>query len=210
MNRFRFQSSDGTDVAPQEWLRVWAVRYPSDRYAEYSELISKHQSFSAADFEKIGRWKDAANTQGRWGPNVASVAYPIWMQAASELPRCPEESAVTNFLNEWSNRKYTGKYAKGSVEKRFGLSRASALLHFISGGHFPIFDSRVRKAMARLLNLPVPNTVRSYLESYCSLFSEVAALCGTENLRMVDKALFSYGARKLPFESCSLPKPPLL
>ena len=27
------------------------------------------------------------------------------------------------------------------------------------------------------------------------LFSEVAALCGTEGLRMVDMALFSYGSR---------------
>jgi hypothetical protein len=27
---------------------------------------------------------------------------------------------------------------------------------------------------------PAPNTVRWYLDSYCPLFSEVAALCGTE------------------------------
>jgi hypothetical protein len=85
------------------------------------------------------------------------------------------------------------------VKKHFGLSRATTLLHFISGGRYPIFDSRVRKAMTRLLNCPVPKTGRWYLDSYRPLFSEVAALCGTEDFRMVDKALFSYGDRILPF-----------
>jgi hypothetical protein len=52
--------------------------------------------------------------------------------------------------------------------------------------------------MTRLLNSPVPNTVGWYLDSYCPLFSEVAALCGTKDLRMVDKALFSYGGKTSP------------
>jgi hypothetical protein len=30
---------------------------------------------------------------------------------------------------------------------------------------------------------------------------EIAALCGTEDLRRMDMALFSYGARKLPFSN---------
>jgi hypothetical protein len=202
MSRFRFRSSDGRDIAPQEWLRIWADRYPSNDYAEYGELIAKHKSFSAADFEQIGKWKDNAKTEGKWKANVASVAYRIWKQAASELPKCPEGSGVADFLDDWSNRKYTDEYASGPVEKRFGLSRATTLLHFISGGFFPIFDSRVRKAMTRLLNLnpnPVENTVRWYLDSYCSFFSEIAVLCGTEDFRRLDMALFSYGGRKLPF-----------
>jgi hypothetical protein len=190
---------DGSEIAPQEWLRVWAERYPSNDYAEYSELIAKHTSLSAADFEKLGRWKDAAKTERMWKPNVASVAYQIWMQAASELPTCPEENVVANFLNDWSERKYTDAYKGGSKEKRFGLSRTTTLLHFLSGGRFPIFDSRVRTAMTRLRNSSVPNTIRWYLDSYCPLFLEVAALCGTEDLRMVDMALFSYGKRILPF-----------
>jgi len=53
--------------------------------------------------------------------------------------------------------------------------------------------------MTRLLNSPVPNTVRWYLDSYRPHFLEVAALCGTEDLRLLDKALFSYGGRNLPF-----------
>lgn len=178
---------------------MWGDRYPSNDYAEYSALIAKYKSLSAKDFVQIGKWKDAAKTEGKWRADVASVAYRIWMMAASELPKCPEESRVADFLDDWSNRKYTDEYASEPVEKRFGLSRATTLLHFICGGHFPIFDSRVRRAMARLLNSPVRNSVPWYLGSYCPLFSEIAALCGTKELRMVDMALFSYGERTLPF-----------
>jgi hypothetical protein len=108
---------------------------------------------------------------------------------------------VEAFLNDWSDRTYTDKYTQGPVKKRFGLSRATTLLHFISGGSFPIFDSRVRRAMTRMLNTAVPNTVGWYLDSYCPLFLEVASLSGTEDLRLVDMALFSYGGRLLPFSN---------
>jgi hypothetical protein len=201
MSRFRFRSLDGTDIAPQEWLPMWSGRYRKYDDEEHNKLIEKHESFSAGDFERIGKWKDDAKADGKWRVDVASVAYRIWMLAASELPKCPEESRVADFLDYWSDRKYTDEYASGPVVKRFGLSRATTLLHFISGAGFPIFDSRVRRAMGRLLNSPVPSTVRWYLDSYCSLFSEIATLCGTEDLRMVDKALFSYGDRTLPFSS---------
>lgn len=199
MTRFIFRSLDGADVAPQEWLRMWAARFPSKDYPGYGELIAKYKSFIAADFIQMGKWKDAANTKGKWKANVASVAYLVWMQVALEQPKCPEDSAVAGFLEDWSTRKYNDEYTKGPKQKKFGLSRATTLLHFISGGHFPIFDSRVRRAMKRLLDSPVSNTSRWYLESYCPLFSEVATLCDTEDLRMVDMALFSYGGRILPF-----------
>jgi hypothetical protein len=196
-SHFKFQSPDGRDIAPREWLRLWVERYPEKDYdhEEYRDLIAKRESLLADDFERIGKWKDGARTEGKWKPNVASVAYPIWLQAASELPKWPGESAVADFLNDWSKREYTDDYATGRVEKRFGLSRATTLLHFISGGRFPIFDSRVRQAMRRLLTLnpPVPNTVNWYLESYCPLFRELADLCGAEDHRTLDKALFSYG-----------------
>jgi hypothetical protein len=201
MNQFRFRSLDGTDIAPQEWLNMWSDRYPSTDYAGYSELIAKHKSLSATDFALIGKWKDAAKTKGKWKPNVASVAYLIWMQAASEVPKCPEETYVADFLDDWSGRSYTDEYANLRREKHFGLSRATTLLHFISGGHFPIFDSRVRRAMARLLAFRIPNTVRGYLDSYCPLFSEIAIHCGANDLRKVDMALFSYGDRILPFSN---------
>jgi hypothetical protein len=199
MSRFRFRSSDGRDIAPQEWLRMWADLFPRKYDPEHDSLIEKHESLSAADFERIGRWKDGAESDGKWKPDVASVAYQIWMQVASELPRCPDESRVADFLQDWSERKYADKYASRTVQKRFGLSRATTLLYFISGKRFPIFDSRVRRAMTRLLNSPVRNNVRWYVDSHCPLFSEIAALCGAEDMRTLDKALFSFGDRSLEF-----------
>jgi hypothetical protein len=204
MSQFRLRGSDGRDIAPQEWLRVWAELYPEKDYdlAEYGELIAKHKNFVADDFVRMGKWKDRARTESKWKANVASVAYRIWMQAALEIPKCPEGRRVADFLDDWSNRRYTDEWPTRSVEKRFGLSRATTLLHFLSGGCFPIFDSRVRTAMTRLLSpnsTRVENTVRWYLDSYCSLFAELAALCGAEDFRTMDKALFSYGARNLPF-----------
>jgi len=198
MSRFRFLIPDEGNGAPQEWLRVWADRYDDEK--EYRDLIAKYESLSAKDFERIGKWKDGAKTKAQWKPNIASVAYLIWMQAAQELPKCPDDgSDVKVFLDDWSGRTYTDVFEKkGPVKKRFGVPRATTLLHFVSGGRFPIVDSRVRRAIARLCDDHVPpNTVRWYLDSFRPLFSELAALCKTEDdSRILDKALTSYGSRK--------------
>jgi len=180
---------------PQEWLKWWAERYGSYDEAEYSDLIKKHEALSAKDFERIGKWKDGVTTDSQWKTDVASVAYLIWEQAAAELPKCPQESAVAAFLEDWSGKTYTDNFKIGPRKKRFGLSRATTLLHFISGGRYPIFDSRVRTAIARLLDQPeLPGTVSSYLRSYLPLFKDLAERCETVDFRMLDKALFSYGA----------------
>src|SRR4030095_12238651 len=149
--------------------------------------------------ESIGRWKDAAISDAKWKANVASVAYIVWMQAASELPQCPEDAGVVEFLKDWSTRTYPDQFASRTVKKSFGLSRATTLLYFLSEGRFPIFDSRVRKAIKRLYGISIPNKVRQYVTSYVPLFHEVAVKCGSNNFRMVDRALFSYGDRSLPF-----------
>ena len=183
------------DSTPREWLCVWADRYEGYDETEYADLIEKHKLLSAEDFRRIGKWKDDATTENQWKPNVASVAYLIWEQAAEELPKCPDESGVAAFLEDWSSREYRDVFKNGSREKRFGLSRATTLLHFISGGRYPIFDSRVKTALARLLARPkLQDTVRSYLDSYIPLFKELADRCETNDFRMLDKALFSYGA----------------
>src|SRR5579863_3508566 len=149
---------------------MWAALYPTSKYgAEHDKLIAKPELLSAAYFVRIGRWKDAAQAESKWKPNVASVAFQIWMNAASIPPRCPDESQVADFLQDWSERKYVNNYEGGAREMHFGLSRSTTLLYFISGGRFPIFDSRVRKAMARLLSSPIPNKVRWYVDSYCPL-----------------------------------------
>jgi hypothetical protein len=198
MRQFRFQILEMKETSPQEWLRVWCARYRGYDEKEYADLIAKHNSFSAEDFERIGMWKDGVTKESRWKPNIASVAYLIWKQAAQELPKCPEEDDVAAFLEGWSGRTYTDVFPNKSVEKRFGLSRATALLHFVSGGRYPIFDSRVKAAVARLLNSQeLPGTVSSYLHLFLPLFKELADRCGCgtmDDLRRLDKALFSYGA----------------
>jgi hypothetical protein len=199
MSKFRFRSVDGSDIAPQQWLPMWAARFPESKYPGYAELIARQKPLSGEDFKHIGKWKDGVKTDRKWRANVAAVAFPIWMQAASELPKCPAESEVAQFLNDWSERKYTDQYANGLNEKRFGVARATTLLHFLSGGDFPICDSRVKRAMSRLRNASVSRTVGWYLDSYCPFFLQVAAMCATTDLRNVDKALFSYGGRILPF-----------
>src|SRR5438128_882811 len=126
MSKFRFRLPNGNDATPSEWLCEWAAGFPNDKYPGYEELIGKHKSFSPADFEQIGRWKDAALKGEK--PNVASVAYAIWMQAASELPGVRfDEILVESFLADWSEREYTEVWRNGLVRrKRFGLSRATA------------------------------------------------------------------------------------
>jgi hypothetical protein len=44
---------------------------------------------------------------------VASVAYLIWEQAVTELPRCPDGTKVAAFLEDWANRAYTDTYRSG-------------------------------------------------------------------------------------------------
>jgi hypothetical protein len=196
----RFLSPTERRVSPRKWLSCWAAKYPErSQYNEdhYRYLIGRQEQFSSADLELIGRWKDRANTDARWGPNVASVGYAVWKQAAAELPRTRLGEIVPDtFLADWSSRQYVNRFKNGTGRKaRFGLSRATTLLHFISRGKFPIFDSRVRRAIKRL-GSPVPNKVEAYLNSYCPMFREIARVCGTRNFRDVDKALFSYGKKR--------------
>jgi hypothetical protein len=202
MLQMRFRSPDGRDILPKDWLALWSALYPA-KYdeAEYYDLISRHAVLTRTDFERIGQWKDGAQAAGKWKPNVAMVAYTIWMQAASEKPECPGEDRVEEFLEDWSKRNYKNQYRSSVQQKHFGLSRATTLLHFISGGRFPIFDSRVRRAVSRLVDSPAKYSIRWYLDSYCPMFSQITKRCGTKDVRAVDKALFSYGDRKLSFSN---------
>jgi hypothetical protein len=200
MGQFRFRVPEMRDSTPQEWLTRWAKRYEDqtdydDEYNRLMEIVKRHEPFLAEHFTRIGKWKDGVTTDRQWKPNVASVAYLVWQQAAEATPTCPEECDVQTFLEGWSDKAYTDTFKKGPKKKHFGLSRATTLLHFVSGGRYPIFDSRVKTAIARLLNHPeLPGNVSSYLDSYVPLFKELAECCATLDFRMLDKALFSYGA----------------
>jgi hypothetical protein len=196
MSQLRFRIPALVDTTPEEWFHFWAAKYPSDE--EYDFLIARHKLFSTEDFVQLAKWKDGVRTEKQWKPNIASVAYLIWMQVAEELPKCPNEAHIRAFLNDWSGRMYTDVFATKQVKKRFGLSRATTLLHFLSGGAFPIADSRVRIAFARLAGSSVPDdTVDWYLEELCPLFEKMSALCKAGNPRALDKALFCFGGSNL-------------
>ena len=155
MSRFRFRDVDGVDVAPEEWLRTWAALFPSTKYyeEEYDALIENHKSLSAADFQRIGKWKDSAKTQGKWKANVASVAYEIWMQAAKATPACPEESQVAAFLNDWSERKYVDHFPSRKIEKHFGLSTSDNTSAFRKRRTFPYLRQAGKKSDSSLAQL---------------------------------------------------------
>jgi hypothetical protein len=116
------------------------------------------------------------------------------MKAAAELPCRPPSNGIADFLTDWSKRQYRDEYQCGMVRvKSFGLSRASTLLHFISGGQYQIFDSRVAAAVLCLTGRRPEDTVHWYVNSFCGIFEAIAARCNTVDARAVDKALFCYG-----------------
>lgn len=193
---FRFQKTTGESCNAVEWLTEWENKYPSKDYNEdlYNELIQKAGALVPQDFILIGRWKDAAWTKNKWRPNVASVAYAGWIEASIELPGL---SVVPEaFLNEWCQRLYPDTSSRSvNGQKRFGLSRATTLLHLMSAAKFPIYDSRVRRAIRRVCKKHAPNQVEWYIKSYIPIFEALVELCSAIP-RSVDKALFAYGGNK--------------
>ena len=176
----------------------WAARYDGGDNEQYFALITKRGNLSGNDFEQVGRWKEGClkPSHGSWKTGTPK-GYDVWMQARAEAPECPGQSGLAGFLRDWSDRTFVaGKKGESVLRYRFGLSRATALLHFISGGQYPILDSRVATALIRL-GSPIEETTDGYLSSFRPLFSEIAAVCGVsgmEGLRKLDNALFAFGS----------------
>jgi hypothetical protein len=197
-SRFGFLYPEWREIEPSAWLARWAGRYDGGDNAEYFALITKQGKLSSDDFEQVGRWKEGClkPSHGSWKTGTPK-GYDIWMQAKAQPPNCPEQSGLTRFLEDWSEKTFVaGKKGELVLRYRFGLSRATTLLHFVSGGRYPILDSRVATALSRL-GSPVEETIDGYLNCFCPLFSEIAAVCGVsgmEGLRKLDNALFSYGS----------------
>jgi hypothetical protein len=201
VSAFKFRYPAWRELEPSEWLHRWAEIYGEGDNPQYYDLMDKREKqgkLLGEDFEQVGRWKEGCLKPGHgsWKPRTPR-AYDIWMQARSELPRCPERDTVAAFLKDWSERTFVaGKKKNGlDLRQKFGLSRATALLHFMSGGQYPIFDRRVAAAMS-LLGSPVEETINGYLNGFCPLFGEIAAACGASQitgLRRLDNALFNYG-----------------
>jgi hypothetical protein len=83
-------------------LAAWAAKYDDSASFdedEYTQLIglAQQNGLPAKYFERVGRWKDSANTDRRWKPNVASVAYIVWLQAEAEQPLSSERASCELF-----------------------------------------------------------------------------------------------------------------
>jgi hypothetical protein len=193
---FDFRTKVGERCDASAWIDEWEREYPSNQYDEkyYGVLIEKAGSLSSADFIIMGRWKDDAWTEGRWRPNVASVAFPAWIAASAELPGFViDRSTLERFLTSWADRLYPDTASRSADRmKRFGLSRTTTMAHFISAGMFPICDKRVRTAIKRLCSIRTPDEIGWYLQSYIPIFEELRMLCRVSG-RKLDKALFAYG-----------------
>ena len=196
--RFTFRYPEWHEIDATRWVDLWATRYGDVDNEQYFELIAHQGKLSAEDFEQIGKWKEGCLKPGHGSWKTGTPrAYDVWMQAKAQLPNCPDTpEKIIAFLENWSDRKFTA--GKDQSRKRFGLSRATTLLHFLGGGKYPILDSRVVTAMSRL-GSPIDNAETSdgYLNSFCPLFFDLAAACGVsgeKGLRKLDNALFKYGA----------------
>jgi hypothetical protein len=193
--QFDFRLPDGNQTCGAVWLYEWASRYPRGKYPSIGDLLARHDSLSSDDFVRLGRWKDGALKGGKWRPNVASVAYPVWQEAASSLSGARISSKdAREFLSTWKNKSYIDNYKGGLLRKKiFGVPRGTTLLHVVTGGQFPIMDSRVGAAAKELTHKPVRNTVGAYFEVYVPLFAHLMAACETSEPRKLDEALFAYG-----------------
>ncbi len=199
MESFKFFLPGIRETDPGEWLRFWAAKAKISKEVDYETLIANYKNFTADDFATMGKWKDSARSTKRWQQNIASVAYAVWMQAGAIRPQCPTEESVRAFLRDWANRDYVDNYRTGPQWKRFGVSRATTLLHFISGGEYPIFNSRVIIAISRLGSCrPPPYTIDYYVGSHLPMFKELLAACSTEHEpSQLHKALVMYGSYPL-------------
>jgi hypothetical protein len=197
MAELNFRKLALVGVPAPEWLQIWSARYTGYDDETYFDLVklAQRNALTTEDYVRMGKWKDGVGEDqpGKWRPNVASVAYEIWIEISRNEPKWLEGGEI-EFLDYWSERTYTDTYPSSSVNKRFGLSRATTLLHFVSGGRYPIFDSNVRKALIRLGHSRPKESVVYYLETYVPLFQQILDLCQSTDARNLDKALFSYGA----------------
>ncbi len=211
MSGFTFRYPMWREIEPSDWVIKWAALYGEDESdnPEHDALVEKDGLLSREDFERVGRWKEGCpKGHGGWKAGTPR-AFEIWTHAMEQLPRCPSEEHIAEFLAYWSEKKFWAGTRNGRrLEKSFGLSRATTLLHFVSGGRYPIVDARVEAAMGRL-GSPIEMTIDGYLRSFCPLFSEIAGLCGVsgrKGLRKLDNALFCYGLDSIGLSSIDSPE----
>jgi hypothetical protein len=227
---FNFRSPSSQVVTGSHWLGTWSALFPSSKYSEnvYLELLDRGPELSDEGIEILGAWKDAALKStslqnpsghlfgrvrvlfnGKWNPGT-SCAYSSWQQIPSRLPTLKQQldrQEYSRFLTDLAEMQYE-KTARGGhlTEARFGLSRATYVLHVFSRGNYPIYDRWTHCAMYQLtdgeyrgqrIHKSKHSQPTWYLENFVPFVREVASVCNAANdqrgLRNVDKALFAYG-----------------
>jgi hypothetical protein len=128
--------------------------------------------------------------------------FKAWTEIAQQMPKCPAAGDVRGFLKAGPRLSIgmNTRVAKPLISA-FGLSRATTLLYFLSGGAYPIFDSRVRTALARLLRSRVDYDLQAYQQIVGLRVRDFAILLSlqerTTGEQTIDRALFSYGMVRL-------------
>jgi hypothetical protein len=221
---FHCLSVTGEPLAVGQWVDLWASKYPAHRYSEevYRYLIQKGARLNSQDILLLGAWKDAAlqrcrDNSGmgpfsgqyyrfnqRWSKDAASAAFEIWQLLSEKIS---EIKAIFEKLGKLTILKYGSSGKGGQVTKRFGLARASTLIHFLTSGKYPIYDSNVHKGIYGLTlgmfrGVRIPRyfagrglTVAAYCDVFCPAVQELL-LASDRTMRSVDRALFTYGSKK--------------
>lgn len=138
----------------------------------------------------------------------AVCARSVWLSLPRKRPELEEFLKRRNyrsFLSQVADKRYV-KACKGGLKyARFGLSRATYILHVFSKAQFPIYDSNTHLGICLLTHgyyndWEIQRTKSDdpgwYLERFCAIIGDLQQQCaanGSAFLRDVDKALFQYG-----------------
>jgi len=233
MGLFTFQSRTGASASPLEWLTKWSARFDSAKYPEdvYQELVARATKLSDADFDVLGAWKDGAlrkydairhsakvdfgncrvSLTKAWSPTAASCAYRVWkklLQHRAELEQHLDRGAFFAFLDQLAQLSYEKASGSGRTDASFGLSRATYVLHLLSGAKFPIYDKNTHLGIhfltqgrydSHTIKKMKTDDPRWYLATFCPIVRTLEEVCAVRDLpsqRALDKALFCYGKRR--------------
>ena len=180
----------------------------------------------ASDFDFLGAWKDGAlkksiphkglkfgdcwvSFSGKWSEVAASsCAYQVWQrlpQTRESLARYLDRGEHREFLAHLARQSYRKASRGGITDAKFGLSRATYVLHIFSSAEFPIYDNNTHAGahaltQGRFEGQIIPKTKVDnpewYLRTFCRIVQDLQEACQATDIssrRAVDQALFCCG-----------------
>lgn len=222
-HKFDFRSRNGAPLSSLEWQTEWASGFDAKRYPDEvcEELAARGAALPDGDFDVLGAWKDGVIRRGGqrnfgkclvyftrgWKEN-AVCARTVWLSLASKrrgLEEFLDRRDYRSFLNQVADEQYLKAGRGGLSSARFGLSRATYILHVFSKARFPIYDRNTHRGISRLthgyyngweIRKMKSDDADWYLERFCAIIGDLQQQCGaleSASFRQVDKALFQYG-----------------